>query len=143
MMMDDARAAVVSPDRTNTRNETLHHLWNMHQAGLFSREEVRNMVFKEMGVCPPAPTPAAPMTPPTVMRPAAPKPVQLRVAVTDDRIIARTVFPVPSPKRKKNKDKKKRKKKAVDHVSNLRDIVKNVARKRFFDQCCIKGAYWL
>ena len=47
MMMDGAAA---SPGRGNKKDETISRLWSMHKAGIFSKEEVREMVFKHVGV---------------------------------------------------------------------------------------------
>jgi hypothetical protein len=116
----------------------------MHEKGLFSKDEVRSMVFLEMGMTPPSMTPTPqPITPPTIRRVVSPKkpPTQHRV---------RTVFPTnnvrspaPSPAPSRNKVPKKsagKKSKAGKDVTTLRDIVKNVVRRRFFYQCTLPSS---
>ena len=142
MMMDGAAA---SPGRGNKKDETISRLWAMHKAGIFSKEEVREMVFKHVGV---SALRTAPMTPPAVRPTVSPK---LRESESVNRPVARDVFPDKGKNDKKNESKMKVKKKPEkknpvkknpdgDVVVNLREIVKNVARRRFFEQCTIPSS---
>ena len=112
---------------------TPEQLLQFVQAGVFTIEEVRNMVRKSMGC---AASPATPkVTTPKVTTPKVatqtppqgnPNPVK-RIKHT------RLVFaPAASPsvgKSRKRKDKE-------DPESKLRDVVRNTARRRFFNECC-------
>ena len=98
------------------------------EAGVFTKEEVREMVRKAMGCA------ASPVVTPKVTSPkvATPK-VTTPASNSRQHINKRLVFaPAASPSVTKS-----RKRKAKDDPdSMLREIVRNTARRRFFKECC-------
>ena len=95
------------------RAATLQYLMLMHKQNLFTREEVRAMVFKEMEK---EPSPKADIERETKVPPLSPK--------IEER----------SPDQKPTAAAKTRKT-ADEDTTDLRDIVKNPTRRRFFAEC--------
>ena len=120
---------------------TPKELLDFMRAGVFTLQEVRNMVSTAMG-CAVAATPK--VATPKVATPNVPKP-----KVATPNVATPTVgnSPQDKPKRKLKRlvfapaaspslGKSRKRKPQDDPERDLRDVVKNTARRRFFNECC-------
>ena len=130
--MDKMQAAaspcppVRSPRKQTDKQRSLQSLLRMHELGIFTKDEVRQMVFAQMQMSPIAvkvsidskPEPAHSSSP-TVQR-LNKKPIVQRLEKKP------TVQQRLHKKSRKSTDSK---------VTDLRKIVKNTTRQRFFNEC--------
>ena len=168
MMMDVRAASSPGPMKTPTDNAekgTIGMLYQMHKCGIFTKEEVRKMVFQHMfkkqvkkqevvsvssspkttdglpatAVPSPKATPSpkapvpSPKTPNRSPRTRAVRGLQKLIQNSVDAVEKKVRRPLLVEK--KNCEQKSQRKKVEEPVKDLRSIVKNPARRRFFDEC--------
>ena len=109
---------------------TSEQLLQFMKAGVFSREEVRDIVCRAMGLATVTPqqnvvTPQQNVTTPTPKAKIAKR--TPKVALPKALLLAPAASPTVT---------KSRKRKNTTPDSDLRDVVKNTTRRRFFMECC-------
>ena len=109
--------------KKNNKDKSLASLLRMHELGILSKKEVREIVLKnrlKSAMSPTSEVPSAPSASPTVNVPSAPK------------------------KRKTQGEVPKSKRNPVETTTvDLRNIAKNTTRRRFFNECLqTKSPLW-
>ena len=138
-MMNGGGRAAASPGpaaqdakKPNHKNKTLTSLLQMHKEGLLSREEVRTLIFKEMGVTSSQRPSSSPKPPGPLALPARPGPNPIRDPSPPNRAVPKRAVPKP----KKRVVPKPKPKPIFLGEGTLRDLCKNITRRRFFHECC-------
>ena len=123
--MAEGRGAASPGPVANQQKTTLEALLGFHEKGIFTKEEIRNMVYGHLNMSP-APTVAPKVTP--VVNLASPQktPPQKRPYNTRGNKKKNTPKAAASPTLSKRSSRKK---------YPLRELSKDVTRRRFFQEC--------
>ena len=122
MMNGGGAASPPARKQHDDKTQTLDKLLKFYEDGVFSREEIRAMVYKEMKMKMPHQG--------EVVEAAAPKAVPRRKIAPVPA--ASPSVGVPAVHNKANS----RNKPPVSQQKQLRDLVKNHTRRRYFGECC-------
>ena len=135
-MMRAAASPGPKPVYKNDEDESsMSVLLSMHKAGLFSRDEIRRMVFKKFDKVRHEPKPQANVR---IASPSPTKPqANVRIArPSPTKPQAKARHASPSPTKPKAKARPNTKRVQADKgMRSMRDTVKNITRRRFFDEC--------
>ena len=127
-----------SNPKDENRGKTLLHLMQMHKAGLFTKQEIRKMVFSEMGMDCQTPkevecVKVKDLIHEEVVEMAV---IEPRREATKEESQQKNAKPSPRIKNKSTTEKKKQTRtSAPTTVKELRNYVKNATRQRFFAEC--------
>ena len=133
----DAAMAASSPKPADQRRVAVYtseELLQFMNAGVFTRDEVREMVREAMRQ-PPQPNVQDTIVTYTTPKPNTPLPKPKRKIAKKLKLV-----PAASP----SVGKSRKRKSTNDPESDLRDVTKNTTRRRFFSECCnLNSKLWV